>query len=106
MRVLLVLMLAAGAGAQTKAADPFPAWWKEFQAAVARRDAAAVARNARFPMQWENGPNRDIKTPADLASRFDFYFTPEIKGKIVPAETFMEVEKLLKEYRAAHAAKP
>ena len=30
-------------------------------------------------MDWENGPTRAIKTEADLARRFDFYFTTDIK---------------------------
>jgi hypothetical protein len=54
-------------------------WWARFRDAVSRRDAAALTKRSRFPMQWENGPTRQIKTAADFAARFDFYFTPELR---------------------------
>jgi hypothetical protein len=60
----------------------FAVWWQAFQAAVAKSDARAVARMAHFPLHWENGPIREIQTEADLASRFDAYFTPEIRKNI------------------------
>lgn len=63
------------------AAD-FAKWWPGFQAAVAKADAKAVARQAHFPLDWENGKIRQIKTEADLLNSFDTYFTPEIR-KIV-----------------------
>jgi hypothetical protein len=60
------------------AAD-FARWWPGFQAAVSRSDAQAVARQAHFPLDWENGKTREIKTEADLLKSFDLYFTPEIR---------------------------
>jgi hypothetical protein len=69
-------------GRQDKNAASFATWWKQFQTAVSRRDAASVTKGARFPMQWENGPTRDVKAPSDFAARFDFYFTSEIKDVI------------------------
>lgn len=33
-------------------------------------------------MQWENGPTREVRTAAEIAARFDFYFTPEIRSQI------------------------
>ncbi len=60
----------------------FDKWWPDFQAAVTKGDAPAVAQGARFPMSWENGPTRRIKTRADLTGRFNFYFTPEIRRAI------------------------
>jgi hypothetical protein len=80
--VAILLLLLVPATAQDKSADTFAAWWKQFQIAVAKKDSATVTKGARFPMQWENGPTRDVKTAADIVARFDFYFTPEIK-KIV-----------------------
>jgi hypothetical protein len=47
------------------AAD-FAKWWPEFQAAVAKADAKAVARRAHFPLDWKNGKVRQIKSEADL----------------------------------------
>jgi hypothetical protein len=72
----LLLALAPQAGAQDRS---FTKWWPQFQAAVARRDAKTVAQGVGFPLNWEDGPTRNIKTEADLASRFDFYFTTSIK---------------------------
>jgi hypothetical protein len=60
----------------------FAKWWPSFQAAVARRDAKTIAQGIDFPLNWEIGPTRQIKTEADLANRFDFYFTAEIKKTI------------------------
>jgi hypothetical protein len=76
-----VLMLAAllfQAAPSGKTVD-FAKWWPQFQAAVAKNDAAAVGKGADFPLNWENGPIREIKSQADLAGRFDSYFTAEIK---------------------------
>jgi len=63
------------------AAD-FAKWWPGFQAAVAKADAQAVARQAHFPLEWENGKIRQIKSEADLLKSFDVYFTPEIRKNI------------------------
>ncbi len=55
----------------------------QFQTAVVKHDAKAVARDMRFPQPWENGPAiREIKSEADLAARFDVFFTTEIKKQI------------------------
>ena len=80
IRSLLVLLLGV-LGA--RAANPdFSKWWPQFQAAVARGDAKAVAQGAHFPLDWENGPIRRIKTEADFVNNFDKYFTPEIKKAV------------------------
>jgi hypothetical protein len=61
----------------------FAQWWPGFQAAIAKHDAAAVAKGMRFPQPWENGPKiREIKNQAELSTRFDVFFTPEIKKQI------------------------
>src|SRR5260370_26926943 len=78
-RVALLAILAHA----VLAAD-FAKWWPEFQSAVARADAKAVARQAHFPLSWENGRIREIKSEADLLKSFDVYFTPEIR-KIIAA---------------------
>lgn len=79
--LLLLSGLLFQAAPAAKSAD-FAKWWSQFQAAVAKRDIDAVAQGAAFPLNWENGPIRDIKSAADFKSRFDSYFTAEIK-KIV-----------------------
>jgi hypothetical protein len=75
---LLAFVLALAMQAESA----FTKWWPTFQAAVARGEAKTVAQGVEFPLNWENGPTRQIKTEAELANRFDFYFIPEIK-KIV-----------------------
>ncbi len=75
-----LLTLARPIQAQDQAA--FAKWWTQFQGAVARHDVNAVVQGAKFPMDWENGATRNIKTEAELTSRYDFYITAEIK-KIV-----------------------
>jgi hypothetical protein len=76
----VVTLLVALLAPQIVAQDPgFAKWWPQFQAAVVRRDARAVAQGAAFPLNWENGPTRTIKAETELSNRFDFYFTAEIK---------------------------
>jgi hypothetical protein len=83
MRIIGFLALAAIAFGTPRAnAADFTKWWPQFQAAVARRDVPAVAEGVSFPIAWENGPIRDIKSAADLKARFDDYFTREI-GNII-----------------------
>ena len=78
----LALMLVGLLGAQNGDAA-FRKWWPGFQAAVAKHDAKAVARDMRFPQPWENGPAiREIKSETDLIARFDVFLTPEIKKQI------------------------
>jgi hypothetical protein len=78
----LALMLVGLLGAQNGDAA-FRKWWPGFQAAVAKHDAKAVARDMRFPQPWENGPAiREIKSETDLTARFDVFLTPEIKKQI------------------------
>ncbi len=60
----------------------FAAWWRDFRSAVARRDAKTIARLAHYPLNWENGPIREIKSEADLVDHFDTYFTAEIRNII------------------------
>ena len=80
MRLLLLLAIVLYPIPKLSAADSdFAKWWPQFQAAVAKADAQTVAQEAHFPLQWENGPIRQIKTEAELAQNFDKYFTPEIK---------------------------
>ena len=64
------------------AAADFSTWWPRFQTAVANGNAKAVAQGAHFPMDWENGSIRQIKTEADFIARFDLYFTPEIRKAV------------------------
>jgi hypothetical protein len=78
----LALVLVGVAGAQNEDAA-FRKWWPQFQTAVAKRDAKAVAQGMRFPQPWENGPAiREIKSEADLTARFDVFFTAEMKKQI------------------------
>jgi hypothetical protein len=63
-------------------APPVQPFFQQFQAAVARNDAKAAAQGAHWPMQWENGPIREIKSEAELAARFNTFFTAEIRGQI------------------------
>ena len=66
-----------------RAADAdFAKWWPQFQSAVAKADAKPVAQGVNFPIQWENGPIRQILSAAELVQHFDKYFTPEIKKMI------------------------
>jgi tetratricopeptide (TPR) repeat protein len=60
----------------------FEQWWPQFQAAAARHDAKTVAAGVKFPLSWENGPVREIRTEAEFVRRFDHYFNGEIRKMI------------------------
>ena len=64
------------------AAGDFRAWWPKFQSAVAAHNVQAVARGAKFPLNWENGPVRQIQTVSDFTGPFDTYLTPEIRKAV------------------------
>ncbi len=59
-------------------ADHFTDWWTQFRAAAAKYDAKAVAAGVTFPIPWENGKIRDIKSLEDFTRNYPLYFTPEI----------------------------
>lgn len=60
------------------AADHFTEWWMQYRLATAKGDAAVVAAGVKFPIPWENGKLRDIKSLEDFIQNYSRYFTPEI----------------------------
>ncbi len=79
MKTLAVLLFALTASG---ADDGFTKWWPQFQAAVAKGDAKVVSEGSVFPMEWENGPVREIKTREDFVSHFATYFTADMKRAV------------------------
>ena len=79
LRILAALCLLLPVAAQT---DGFAQWFGEFRIRVAHNDAFGVAKGAHFPMNWENGPVREIKTQDDFVKNFAKYFTPDIRKAI------------------------
>lgn len=83
IKMALLALMSVGAVKAQKDDAGFRKWWPQFQTAVAKHDAKAVARGMRLPQPWENGPTvREIKSEADLTARFDVFLTPEIKKQI------------------------
>ena len=79
MRPLILLVASAVCAF---ADDGFAKWWPQFQAAVAKGDAAAIIEGSKFPMQWENGPVRAIKSREDFVARFATYFTADMRRAV------------------------
>lgn len=75
--VLLLAALAVFA-----ADDGFDRWWPSFQDAVDSGEAERALRGAKFPMHWENGPVREVRSEDEMIRRFSTYFTAEIKKAI------------------------
>jgi hypothetical protein len=83
LKAVLLALVAAGIALAQNGDAAFRKWWPQFQAAVAKHDAKAVARGMYFPQPWENGPAiREIKSEVELTARFDVFLTPEIKKQI------------------------
>jgi hypothetical protein len=83
LKAAILALVLAGVALARKDDAAFRKWWPQFQTAIAKHDAKAVARGMRFPQPWENGPAiREIKSEADLTARFDVFLTPEIKKQI------------------------
>ncbi len=74
----LVLLVCTAAQAD----DGFAKWWPQFQAAAAKGDAKAITEGSKFPMQWELGTVREIKTREDFVARFASYFTADMKRAV------------------------
>ncbi len=70
-----------------QSAPDFAKWWPTFQAAVAKPDAADVAKMAHFPLSWENGAIREIATESDFVKNFSTYFTAEIRKSIATGKS-------------------
>jgi hypothetical protein len=81
-RILFSAILLSAAVVTGLAADDFSKWWPAFQASVAKTDAKSVVKGVHYPLQWENGKIRDIKSEAEFVRSFSTYFTPEIKRMI------------------------
>jgi hypothetical protein len=79
MKLLAALLSLAMA---VSAQDGFGKWWPQFQAAVKSGDAKTAAAGAAFPMDWENGPIRTIKTQAEFLAGFSSYFTADMKAAV------------------------
>jgi len=88
MRILSTILVAAAMAATLPAQQPadFAKWWPQFQAAVAKKDAKAVAGMTHFPTQWELGKIRRVESGAVVIAKFDAYF-PEHLRKAVATKT-------------------
>lgn len=78
MKALAAFLIAFAAFAD----DGFFKWWPQFQAAVSKNDAAAIVQGSKFPMQWENGPVREIKSREDFLANFAKYWTPDMRRAV------------------------
>ena len=82
MKLLASLLVFTVLTHQSFAADHFTDWFTQFRISTAKSDAKAISAGVKFPIPWENGKIRDIKTLEDFTQNFSRYFTPEIR-KIV-----------------------
>ena len=82
MKLFAKLLCIAALAHQAFASDHFTAWWPQFRIAAANSDAKAVAAGVQFPIPWENGKIRDIKSLEGFSQNFSRYFTPEITKNV------------------------
>ena len=85
-RISIALAFAALlATAQAPGQAPNPDWLKwypQFQAAVARRDAKAIADMAKFPMSWRLGKIERAGSKAAFIEKFDTYFPEDARRAV------------------------
>ena len=84
MRILrntVLFALTAIAVAQPQKAD-WSKWWPQFQAAVAKHDARAVADMTYMPTQWELGKIRRVESKATFIAKFDTYFPEPMRQAV------------------------
>lgn len=62
--------------------DGFAKWWPRFQSVVKAGDAKAISAGSRFPMPWELGAVREIKTQDEFVRRFSALFTADMKRAV------------------------
>jgi hypothetical protein len=60
----------------------FQKWWPRFQAAVAKRDAKAIADMTTFPAKWPLEKVRRIESRGDFIQKFDTYFPEEARQAV------------------------
>ena len=66
--------------------DSFAKWWPSLQAAVKSGDAKAISAGAKFPMLWELGAVREIKTQDEFIRGFNTLFTADMKRAAATAK--------------------
>jgi hypothetical protein len=66
--------------------DEFAKWWPSFQVSVKSRDAKAISSGVKFPMQWELGAVREIKTQDEFIRGFNSLFTADMKRAVATAK--------------------
>lgn len=87
MKTLPALALFAISASSVMAADDgFAAWWLQFQAAVSKNDAKALASLSHFPMDWELGKVRKVQTEADFIEHFRSYFPADMRRAVAQAK--------------------
>ena len=75
--------------AQSKPADGFDAFYRDFQAAVAQGDAEKIAKVSGFPkFRWEPLTDQDIKTKEEFLKKFPKMLSPQVKKKIATVKPY------------------
>jgi len=85
MRKLLAIVAALILASSSLAQSPKPdwnKWWSQFQSAVAKRDAQAVADMTFFPTQWELGKLHRVESKAGFIQKFDTYFPAHMREAV------------------------
>lgn len=81
--------LTAASLAQPQKAD-WAKWWPQFQSAVARHDAKAVAGMMHFPADWELGKIRKLQSEADFVANFDKYVPADMIKAVAEKTPFKD----------------
>jgi hypothetical protein len=85
MRIIGKLLTLFAVASLTLAQPPksnFDKWWPQFQAAVAKRDAKAIAGMTTFPAKWPLEQMRRIESRDDFIQKFDTYFPEEARQAV------------------------
>jgi hypothetical protein len=88
-KALALVFVTAVCSAQPPKAD-WNKFWPQFQSAVARKDAKAVAGMMQFPLDWELGKVRKIQSAADFVANFDRYFPADLIAAVATKKPILD----------------
>ena len=82
LRLKIALLLASVFAFAQPSKPDWSKWWPQFQSAVAKHDAKAVADMTFVPTQWELGKMHRLESRTVFVQKFDTYFPDHMRQAV------------------------